>query len=326
MKRLHGLDSLRGIAALCVLFYHIAAWSTGSGSSNAYLAVDFFFMLSGYVMARTYETRLVEGLGAFRLFSLRYARLWPMAAFGVALGAPEIIWRIGLIPQIVTGLAANLILLPYFVGGIPFCFDGPIWSVFFELCVNLFHGFVIWRVRTRLLLVGVGMLVVIFIIHGIEHRAPLDIGFDVRSFAAGPRRILLTYLLGVYLYRQWKDRPPFRIPAVVTIASMPILFVGTFLTGFNPGFLDLVFAVLVCPILIAGGLAMETVPRVAVALGRISFPLYAVHVPIISACVAVGLPILLAVPLSLGLAAMIDSQLITVWWRRRAVVADRITT
>jgi len=63
--RLSGLDGLRGIAALGVLSFHI--WRVPGG--NGYLAVDFFFLLSGYVMARSYEDRLRDGgSGAARAF------------------------------------------------------------------------------------------------------------------------------------------------------------------------------------------------------------------------------------------------------------------
>ena len=69
--RLGGLDQLRGVAALLVLGYHIwTEFNVGPIFRRSYLAVDFFFMLSGFVMARTYEGKLRSGaLSGF--FNLR---------------------------------------------------------------------------------------------------------------------------------------------------------------------------------------------------------------------------------------------------------------
>ena len=57
-------------------------------SPRAYLAVDFFFVLSGFVMARAYEQKLRAGYGGDRFFKARYLRLWPTIAFGSLLFVP----------------------------------------------------------------------------------------------------------------------------------------------------------------------------------------------------------------------------------------------
>lgn len=83
------LDGLRGVAALSVVVMHRHVWFGLEGwLAHGYLAVDFFFMLSGYVMARTYEQRLSEGYGAWRFMAARYRRLWPVMALGTLFGAP----------------------------------------------------------------------------------------------------------------------------------------------------------------------------------------------------------------------------------------------
>ena len=76
-----GLDGLRGMAALFVAMRHISFFHN-LGVHGGYLAVDLFFVLSGFVIANAYEARLASGLSAKRFLALRYVRLWPVYAAG----------------------------------------------------------------------------------------------------------------------------------------------------------------------------------------------------------------------------------------------------
>ncbi len=89
------LDSLRGIAALMVAFHHFRTDSLLDGLTivrQAWLFVDFFFLLSGFVIAATYRDRLARGHGVLPFMLLRIGRLYPLhlailAAFVAAEGA-----------------------------------------------------------------------------------------------------------------------------------------------------------------------------------------------------------------------------------------------
>jgi peptidoglycan/LPS O-acetylase OafA/YrhL len=92
MNRFVVLDSWRGLAACWVALFHFEAYSHLLGTpalSSAYLAVDFFFALSGFVIAANYQQRLLEGFGVGRFLLLRLGRLYPlhfaMLAVGVGL-------------------------------------------------------------------------------------------------------------------------------------------------------------------------------------------------------------------------------------------------
>ena len=82
------LDGLRGLAALWVAAYHLSQmFRTPLKPEHAYLAVDFFFCLSGFVVAAAYDGRMDGGMGVVEFFRRRLIRLYPMIAFGVVLGA-----------------------------------------------------------------------------------------------------------------------------------------------------------------------------------------------------------------------------------------------
>src|SRR5437762_9602227 len=81
MERFVVLDSWRGIAACLVALFHLDAYSHLYGVPflrNSWLFVDFFFVLSGFVIAANYQQRLLEGFGVGRFLLLRLGRLYPL--------------------------------------------------------------------------------------------------------------------------------------------------------------------------------------------------------------------------------------------------------
>ena len=126
---------LRGIAALCVLGLHVE-WIYNLSPrlfAKSYLAVDLFFMLSGYVMARTYEPRMAQGLAPLRFLLTRYRRLWPVMAIGCLIGLPKLFVDTPN-PAVFTAAATlNLLLLPLPWKELAFPMNIPAWSIFLEL-------------------------------------------------------------------------------------------------------------------------------------------------------------------------------------------------
>src|SRR5580692_3274314 len=82
-QRLVALDGARGLSALAVAFFH---FDRNVWPAHGYLAVDLFFLLSGYVIAGAYETRLQRGSGLGWFFGVRMARLYPIYLFGTLIG------------------------------------------------------------------------------------------------------------------------------------------------------------------------------------------------------------------------------------------------
>lgn len=310
-KRIHGLDGLRGLAALSVVGFHAHAvfaafptwWSKG------YLAVDFFMMLSGYVMARTYEDRMREGLGTAAFFKLRYRRLWLTMAIGSLIGIPYL-WTLTDEPLRFAGtLALNLALIPAPLNNELFPLNGPAWSIFYELLANVIHAALLWRLSDRVLVTLVAVLLMLL---GIFARAKGDIDFGALAPAMEFTlvRSLAAYTIGILLWRNWRDMPSIKVPSALPFIALPLLMLAPF-AAFGWAY-DLVFIVIACPLLIAGGLRLESAARWAAWSGAVSFPLYAIHAPILHAADLARIGALPAVILALlaGIALT--------WWLSRS--------
>lgn len=275
-QRLTGLDGLRGIAALAILALHV--WD--GHQANAFLAVDFFFMLSGYVMARSYEHRLDVPGAAGEFLLARAVRLWPPVFLASLISVPWIFLRSP--SDAVWIVAANLLLLPTPSAFGLYILNPPAWSILFELLANAVHATILWRLSTRRLL-GLaaclaGLLAVLAWQHGINM---VD---NAHLFGRGLGRLLYPYVVGILLYRIWRDSPPIKVPALLTWTAMPVFFTaGAWLWGAS-WLPCLLFVLVLCPLLIAGGLRSARSglgARLATLLGEVSFPLYAIHGPLV---------------------------------------------
>jgi peptidoglycan/LPS O-acetylase OafA/YrhL len=148
-RHLLTLDAIRGLAAISVLLIHIG-WIGGDRSLArfGYLAVDLFFVMSGLVIARAYEPKLLAGMPWRRFLLLRVARFYPSLLLGTLLGlaahfAVPGTYRLGWYS------AGHLFLIPDLTArdGI-FPLNGVLWSLFFELTVNAVHGLVVRHLTT----------------------------------------------------------------------------------------------------------------------------------------------------------------------------------
>ncbi len=90
---LYKLESLRGVAAILVVLFHMHWAGSGEQSpliSNSWIFVDFFFVLSGFVIAYAYIDKLQKGMGFYKYFGLRVGRLYPLHVFIMLMWLPYI--------------------------------------------------------------------------------------------------------------------------------------------------------------------------------------------------------------------------------------------
>ncbi len=312
-NRLPGLDILRAIAALMVVIMHAGAiWPGGPHvASSSYLAVDFFFLLSGFVMGRTYERRMIAGtLGPWTFLIARYRRLWPTMTVGAVISIP-FLWRDS--ENWVDFLAAalpNVLLLPSFAASVLFALNTPAWSIFFELAANLGHALGIFRLRQREL-AAVALACFIALITCAIAYGTLDLGARPSNMGWGFARVGFSYALGLLLWRWHGDRPPLRVPPILALCTMPVLFVIADPASLRGAAFDLGFVALGGPLLLWGGLALRIAAiglrNMALMLGATSFPLYAVHYPVLLGAEWFGMPIYA------GPACAVAAGLLTTW-------------
>ena len=320
--RLEGLDALRGIAALCVLHFHTVwlLYPDPKVTGKGYLAVDFFFMLSGYVMSRTYEHRFASGFGAARFMAARYRRLWPIMAIGALIGAPWLFPQLPDPAQFSTVVIANLLLVPAAVGGVLYPLNVAAWSILAELGANLAHGLCFWRWRTRWIALLAASLIPVLCWTGMTH-GDLDVGASPDTIALGLVRALFAYCVGIVLWRWWQDRPVITVNPAIAFAAMPVLLLLSQIVPAGGWICDIAFVVLACPLLIAGGLTCTSTNGIIRWLGMISFPLYAINHPLLHWAQKFHIDAPLAVATCLALATLIAIRTTPQLPARRAATA-----
>ena len=309
------LDGLRGVAALLVVFYHIfeglsfAAGGTVITTINhGYLAVDFFFILSGFVIGYAYDDRWGRTMTLGGFFKRRLIRLHPMIVMGVVLGAVTYLlqgsvqWDGTRMPlsMVMLAMLLALFMIPAVPGapndvrgnGEMFPLNGPSWSLFFEYIGNILYGLFIHRLSTRvlrLLVVLLGIGLAWFALFDVVGYGMIGVGWtlDGWNFFGGLLRMLFPFTLGMLLSRNFR---PVRVRGAFWICSLVllVLFCVPYIEGkagvsLN-GLYEVLCIFLVFPFLVrlgaSGSLTDGVSTRVCKFMGDISFPLYAVHYPI----------------------------------------------
>ena len=169
------LDGLRGVAALLVVWYHVhegLSFAQGgtviTGINHGYLAVDFFFILSGFVIGYAYDDRWGKTLTLGNFFKRRLIRLHPMVVMGTIVGAITfciqgcVRWDGTQVPvsAVMLALLCGMFFIPAVPGmgrdvrgnGEMFPLNGPAWSLFFEYIGNIIYAVLICRLKTKVLL------------------------------------------------------------------------------------------------------------------------------------------------------------------------------
>jgi peptidoglycan/LPS O-acetylase OafA/YrhL len=291
VSRLSALDGLRGLAALNVVALHVSggAWPASGG-----LAVDLFFMLSGFVLAAVYEPRLRTGLTAGAFCAARLARLWPVYLAGVGAGLAVYLPAGG--AAALAG-AANAV----FVRG-PFWVDGPLWSLALEIAVNVAFAAGLWRLSdTGLAILASASAAVLALAW--PQLGSLDFGWQAGGpgRALGYARVFYGFPLGWLIWRRRQD-----IARLCTARASLIAAAGAAASFFVPASAAQLIALFALYPLAVAALALGPQPqgtlgRVALIAGALSYPLYALHAPVVILARSAGAP-LLALPLALAIA------------------------
>lgn len=304
------LDGLRGVAALMVIWYHVfegfATSPTDQQFNHGYLAVDFFFILSGFVIGYAYDDRW-KTMKTKDFFKRRLIRLHPMVVLGVILGAitfcmqGSVKWDGSHVAttMIMLAMLISLFLIPAVPGTGPeirgngemFPLNGPSWSLFFEYIGNFLYALFIRRLSTKALtilvvLAGIGLAsFAIFNFSGYGH---LGVGWSLsdNNLIGGFLRLLFSFSIGLLMSRVFKPvqiRGAFWICSLAVIILLSMPYIGDGKSPWMNGIYDAVCTILIFPILVYLGASGKTTDtkssKVCKFLGDISYPLYVVHYP-----------------------------------------------
>lgn len=287
------LDGLRGVAALAVVIFHFMEFAVpdyaDSFIGHGYLAVDFFFCLSGFVIAYAYDNRMTK-IGAAQFFRLRLIRLQPLVIIGSVIGLLTFIFdpyhnfteAFGVAK---TGLVflASCLMIPFPV--LPerynnlFHLNPPTWSLMWEYIANIFYAFILYKINKRVLWALTGMAAVLLFITA-YHYGNLSIGWGADNYTGGSVRVFFSFLAGILVYRsQWIIRSSIGFLLMSLLLLMAFLF--PFVNGIN--IITEPLVVILCfPCLIALGAGAHLTSRfhsVCTFSGNLSYPLYMVHYP-----------------------------------------------
>lgn len=274
------LDGIRGVAAMGVLLFH--SYKGGGIFPNGPLAVDLFFMLSGFVIAYSYGDRLAGGLSPLAFMRLRLIRLYPMILVGALGGLGIALLHNKTNPaqayplhSVLSSGALSLLVVPYLVkaglGIAIFSFNPPIWSLFFELIGNLFYAVIIKWLRPWVL-----VAIIVAGLVGVGLGGELGGGAQ-DNFWLGFPRFAAGFFGGVLLYRLWSTSrlPPLRANFAVVAIFLLTLFAFPHVIGgwlFAP-----VFVAFAGMIAMAANAGPSRLDRVYALMGQTSYPLYLTH-------------------------------------------------
>lgn len=307
------LDALRGVAALLVVWYHVFEGFSFAGGglvttvNHGYLAVDFFFMLSGFVLSYAYDDRLGKNLSLRAFFKRRLIRLHPMVIMGLVTGAVTFFIQGSVrwdgshvsLSMVMLAMLCALFMLPATLGlgrdvrgnGEMFPLNGPSWSLFFEYIGNLLYALLIRRLSSK----GLGIMTLTvcaalawFNIADLSGYGSLGVGWtlDGLNFFGGLLRMLAPMSLGMLLarnFRPLKVRGAFPICSLVLLVLFHVPYIAPF-SGVNlNGIFEMACILLIFPVLVwlgaSGSLGSGLPMRAGRILGNISYPLYITHYP-----------------------------------------------
>ena len=282
------LDGLRGVAAVGVVVYHVGTYAGAPALlPHGYTAVDFFFMLSGFVLAHAYSGRLpAMAFGEF--VRARLTRLLPLSVLGLALGTTWLVVRHAMLPANSVSNAGmlragvlNLFLIPDFWSGpwpdrMTFPADPVLWSLSFELLVNLLWAGMLFRIATpSLVRLCAGTAVALLL--AVWWHGDMDMGVVPSTWPGGAIRTVFGFFSGVLL---WRFRPEVR-PSRARVWLSVALLVGAMALPDRHGPAGIAIVVLVVPAVVwlAASTSYRSERPVFRILGDLSYPLYIIQIP-----------------------------------------------
>jgi peptidoglycan/LPS O-acetylase OafA/YrhL len=305
------LDGLRGVASLMVVLFHLfEAFAGGNPQkqiiNHGYLAVDFFFLLSGFVVAYAYDDRWAGGMSQWEFYKRRLVRLQPMIIMGSLIGAAMVGFQhFSIFPKLeavsVWQVAAVMLLGCLMIPLTPsaeirgwteiYPLNGPAWSLFYEYVANILYAVGLRKLSNRTL--GVfAALAALALVHMLVFGPRGDViggwALDASGLRIGLTRVLFPFFAGVLLMRlgkRIKVDGAFAVCSLLLIVALALpRFGGTERLWLN-GLYEALCVIVLFPLIVMIGAGEMEVDgpsvRIARFFGDLSYPLYITHYPLI---------------------------------------------
>lgn len=303
------LDGLRGVAALIVVIFHIfEAHATSRFDqiiNHGYLAVDFFFVLSGFVVGYAYDDRW-GNMSTREFFKRRLIRLHPMIIISMIIGALAFYFQEGQLFSLIQDVPVWQMLLIMLIGMtlIPILpsmdirgwaemhpLNGPAWTLFFEYVANILYALFVRKFSNTLLAMLVfisGCVLVHYAVTGPRGDMVGGWSLNAEQLQIGFTRLMYPFFAGLLLSRIVKlthVKHAFLLCSglIVLVLSLPRLG-GEAATWIN-GLYESLIIVVVFPLIVFLGASGEikegAISKVCEFLGGISYPIYIIHYPFI---------------------------------------------
>ncbi|WP_353186165.1 acyltransferase [Parapedobacter lycopersici] len=283
------LDGLRGIAAIAVVIFHFMEWIIPDFSDNfighGYLAVDFFFCLSGFVIGYAYDEK-IKAIGFWNFVKARLVRLHPLVVIGSVLGLLGFLFPLFgeadhySFSSVLILFLSSVFLIPYPVlesrAFNLFSLNAPSWSLFWEYIVNIAYAVWLSKIHRKTLTVFLCVSAV-WLVYTSYHYGNLLGGWSKDNWEAGAARVSYSFGAGLFIYRnRWiiQNRGGFMLSAAFLLMCLLMPF-------FSPNWLiDGLIVLFVFPFIVSLGAGTSVEPafsQLANWLGNISYPLYMTH-------------------------------------------------
>lgn len=316
------LDGLRGVAAMIVVAFHLfETYSSGPSDqilNHGYLAVDFFFVLSGFVIGYAYDDRWGR-MATWGFFKRRLIRLQPMVILGTLIGAFWFYFSAAPGFELVMQTPWWKLLVIMILGCIMFptppsmdirgwkeinSLNGAQWSLLWEYIANILYALVVRRFN----MIALSVMVILSAFLTIDLSLDVDVFglLEVRKYAKytviggfgltpdqiyiGVCRLLYPFFGGLLLYRLSKWRINLRRGGMLwcslaVAATLVVPHIGGETHAWLNGLYCALVILIVYPAIVAAGAGSELKGKKTTAvckfLGMISYPLYITHYPMI---------------------------------------------
>lgn len=284
------LDGLRGVGALMVVMRHVPYFFGPVRVPESFLAVDLFYLVSGFVVAHAYGARLRTGGFLWGFFKTRLIRLYPLYLAGLAIGIAAALFAIvrdphgwWTWPKLGEAIVAALLLIPPFPGlsANGGALDGPTWTLLPELIANMVYAAAIrfmnvWVLLAIIVVCGAGVA-------GAEFAyGTLDVGYSPDDGWAALARVGFSFFMGVLIFRFCGERKAdAEWAAWLCVAALTVMLAFRPSEAMTPWYeLGVVMAGFPILLVLAGWLEPgRFTGRVFSVIGLVSYGVYIIHQP-----------------------------------------------